>query len=287
LTRKSDRLREQWPLGLLLALGLLAGGAPGCGTPGRGGGGGDDDDSAAGDDDASGDDDDDASGGNDDGSPGEDDDSSPPDDDDGSPGDDDDPTPPDDDDATTPPDDDDSTLPPDEGSGSVILTELMLDPAAVDDADGEWLELYNTTNFPIDLSGWTLSDLGSDSTSISPSQPLAIASHGYLVLGRSTSSSVNGGAGVDWAYGTAFSIANSEDEIILTNDLGTQVFAFAYTGSFPDSPGVSTQLQAGVLDLAGMMSAANWCIADESYTYGLGDSGTPGTANPACPAVPP
>src|SRR5688572_23702881 len=45
------------------------------------------------------------------------------------------------------------------GAGSVIISELAWNGTAVSDVD-EWLELHNTTDAPIDLSGWTLSDGG-------------------------------------------------------------------------------------------------------------------------------
>lgn len=58
---------------------------------------------------------------------------------------------------------------PEEPSGTVIITEIMATTGAVfpgqdpmdplsDDGIDEWVEIYNTTNAPIDISGWYLQD---------------------------------------------------------------------------------------------------------------------------------
>ena len=254
---------------LMVALGVLLLACPT--GRGRGGGGGDDDD-----DDSASTDDDDAQPDDDDVQP--DDDDVQPDDDDVQPDDDD--VQPDDDDAG---DDDDAVQPPQ--PGDVFVTELMLDPTAVYDADGEWVELRNMTASAIDLSGWELADGGSDYVVISPDAPLTLAANGHLVLGKSTSASVNGGVSVAWAYGTSITLSNSDDEVILSRDDGQVMFSLAYTASnWSVEPGISNQLSSGVNALSAAQSTSNWCIAWSAPTYGLGDYGTPGAANPYCAA---
>lgn len=49
------------------------------------------------------------------------------------------------------------TLPPSHTPGSIIISEIAWGATAASVKD-EWLELYNTTAAPVDLSGWTLSD---------------------------------------------------------------------------------------------------------------------------------
>ena len=48
-------------------------------------------------------------------------------------------------------------------TGDLIITEIMQNPLAVSDANGEWFEVYNTTDHPIDMLGMTIRDDGSDS----------------------------------------------------------------------------------------------------------------------------
>lgn len=45
----------------------------------------------------------------------------------------------------------------DDESFSVIITEIMFNPASTED-DWEWIELYNTTDTAIDLAGWVVDD---------------------------------------------------------------------------------------------------------------------------------
>jgi len=82
--------------------------------------------------------------------------------------------------------------------GDVIINEIMQNPNAVTDANGEWFELYNTTGADIDINGWTIADFGIDSHLINNSGPLYIPAGGYLVLGSNNDSITNGG--VDVAY---------------------------------------------------------------------------------------
>ena len=51
--------------------------------------------------------------------------------------------------------------------GDIVVTEIMKDPSAVSDADGEWFEVYNTSNSAIDMGGWSVSDGGSNAFTIS------------------------------------------------------------------------------------------------------------------------
>ena len=45
--------------------------------------------------------------------------------------------------------------------GSLLISEIMADPAAVSDARGEWFELYNPTRQPFNLRDITIGDDGS------------------------------------------------------------------------------------------------------------------------------
>ena len=42
--------------------------------------------------------------------------------------------------------------------GDVVINEIMQNPSAVGDTDGEWFELYNPTGSDIDIEGWTIAD---------------------------------------------------------------------------------------------------------------------------------
>jgi hypothetical protein len=44
--------------------------------------------------------------------------------------------------------------------GDIIITEIMQNPSAVNDSEGEWFEVYNTTGADINLDGWEIRDDG-------------------------------------------------------------------------------------------------------------------------------
>ena len=62
--------------------------------------------------------------------------------------------------------------------GDVVINEIMQNPSAVFDSDGEWFELINTTNNPIDIDGWTIEDNDVDSHLINNGGPLPALAEG-------------------------------------------------------------------------------------------------------------
>jgi hypothetical protein len=45
----------------------------------------------------------------------------------------------------------------------VIINEILQNPAAVSDSDGEWFEIHNPTGSAVDIDGWTIEDNDFDS----------------------------------------------------------------------------------------------------------------------------
>jgi hypothetical protein len=247
---------------------------------------GDDDTTPAGDDDTTPSGDDDSTPvGDDDATQAGDDDSTASGDDDSTPSGDDDSTPSGDDDTTPVGDDDTTPAGTDAVWGDVIVSELLPDPLQSLDASGEWLELHSLVSWPQDLSGWVLADQGSDSVVLSPGAPLTLPAEGYLVLGVTTDLVNNGGAPVAYGYGTAWHLANASDEVVLSDADGTVIWTLIYPGAggWPDSPGASSMLSMDAMSATGANDFTNWCVTPEGFVFGLGDRGTPGSANPTCP----
>ena len=161
--------------------------------------------------------------------------------------------------------------------GAVVINEVMQNPLAVIDENGEWLELYNPNNFTVNLRGWVLTDDGTDSHTISPDADLLLAPGAYLVMGRTTDTGLNGGAQVDYAYGTEYTLGNGDDEVVLLAGL-YEIDRINYDNgaTFPDPNGYSMELISTNLD---NFLGANWQTALASATFGTGDRGTPGAAN--------
>jgi len=162
--------------------------------------------------------------------------------------------------------------------GDIVINEIMKDPSAVADANGEYFELYNATDHVIDINGWTVRDDGSDSFLIDNGGPLNIPSYGYLVLGNDGDPLTNGGYTCDYAYSGMY-LGNSDDELILEFS-GTIIDSVYWDGgtTFPDPTGASMELDPAHQNTVDNDNGANWYTA---YTpYGDGDDGTPGSANP-------
>ncbi|UCH26910.1 MAG: lamin tail domain-containing protein, partial [Trueperaceae bacterium] len=85
-------------------------------------------------------------------------------------------------------------------AGDVVINEIMQNPSAVPDSDGEWFELVNTTGSAIDIDGWTIRDDDSDSHVINNGGPLIVPAGGFLVLGNNADAGTNGGVTVGYQY---------------------------------------------------------------------------------------
>jgi endonuclease/exonuclease/phosphatase family metal-dependent hydrolase len=151
----------------------------------------------------------------------------------------------------------------------IVITEVMVNPAAVSDSYGEWFELYNADTVTISMLDWLLLDSGSDEHNV---DSISIAPGEYTVFGRNNDSSVNGGYNADYEY-SGFQLANNEDEIMLIDDEGRVVDEIAYDSSFPYLSGASMYLKNTVYDNA---VDTSWAMSE--IPYGEGDYGTPGRA---------
>ncbi len=167
--------------------------------------------------------------------------------------------------------------------GVVVFSEIMFDPKATTDPNGEYFELYNTGAVAYDLNGCKLADNGA---SFTLTQSLVIAPGGYLVFTYGTAAT-NGGIDTDFDYGAISgnkpALGNSGDSLKLTCDAG-QVDAVTFTtsGAWPAKvAGVSYQLSADLLDADLNDDGAAWCASTAAYASG--DFGTPGAANAVCP----
>jgi len=158
----------------------------------------------------------------------------------------------------------------DESDYHVVISEVMPNPSAASDSYGEWFEIINMDSIPIDLNGWTIMDEGGDSHVISLSAEIHPGE--YMVLGRNSDESVNGGYVSDYTY-SSFALANSDDEIILLDQDEKMVDAVSYGATFPYSSGISMYLIDHTSD---NNIDSNWIAS--SMPYGDGDLGTPGRA---------
>ncbi len=123
----------------------------------------------------------------------------------------------------------------------VAVTELMADPDSLFDAKGEYIELYNYSQAPVQIENWVLADEDSNSVSL---PKLTLKSGSFLLLTRNKQpieeewfAGKNRDQVIELGFGT---LANSTDEIVLKDAEGKIVWHLAYGDD--GSNGVATYL---------------------------------------------
>ena len=167
---------------------------------------------------------------------------------------------------------DEGVLPTD----ALFVTEIMRDPDAVSDSDGEWLELYNNTAVDMNLVGLVVYDLGSDSFTVE--SDLFVPAGEHVVLGENADTATNGEVDLDYEC-SGLTLGNSEDELYLEHG-GIVLDTVLYGAGWPDLAGHAMSLGPDFYDPILNDDPANWC--DAPWQWASGDSGSPGDMNPVC-----
>ncbi|WP_245772090.1 lamin tail domain-containing protein [Myxococcus fulvus] len=163
--------------------------------------------------------------------------------------------------------------------GSIVLTEFMADPTVVADGVGEWVEVLTTRE--VDLNGITLMNESGASTTLEAALCLSLKTGTRAVLARSLDPSLNGGLPAVLAT-FSFNLANTAGarSLRLMKD-GRALDAITWSNAA--TPGVSWQVDPASSDAQRNDLPGSFCAAPSSARYGLGDRGTPGLENRACP----
>ena len=166
----------------------------------------------------------------------------------------------------------------------VFFTEIMQNPLAVMDQNGEWFELYNATSFSLSLEGCVLSDDGSDALTVGPGA--VIAPGDYVVFASSADPALNGNLpSVTEAFGGSINLGNASDSIKLTC-AGKLVDEVTWDDgvTFPDPSGASMALCPGFFTPAANDDGANWSASASAWPSST-DKGSPGADNQgvSCP----
>lgn len=96
---------------------------------------------------------------------------------------------------------------------SVVVNEILANSGSA----GDWIELHNRTTMPIDISGWFLSDDGSDLEKYQFQTDAIIPAHGFLIL---TEEENFGPDNFDVAKVTDFGLSATGETIHLTSPEG-------------------------------------------------------------------
>lgn len=153
--------------------------------------------------------------------------------------------------------------------GAIIISELAWAGTAASASD-EWIELYNTTPLPINLSGWSLRD-GND---INIALDGTIPAQGFLLLERTDDNSV-ADVSADLIY--AGGIANSGEVLTLRDSTNTVIDRADGASGWP----------AGAADFSMERKAASshvgWISNDGLTRHGRDANGNPLNATPRAP----
>ena len=152
----------------------------------------------------------------------------------------------------------------------LFITEIMANPSAVSDANGEWFEIFNPTSDSISLEGIFPSDdgAGNNHTFSNIGGNLLVGSGEYFVLARNDNTLTNGNFTADYVYGSDFSLTNTDDEIVFSDTLG-ELLRFNYSSGFVVNGASMELINEGTV---------NPIYAASTSLYGDGDLGTPGAA---------
>jgi hypothetical protein len=167
--------------------------------------------------------------------------------------------------------------------GDLVFSELMINPQVVPDEVGEWVELYNTASYAIDIGGYTFHDDDID-IQILPG-PILVEGHGYIVLCADMNPEVNGGVPCDAPFerlagAGGLALANNPDEVVLSTPDGTEIDWVRYDNSWYEN-GIAIGVDPDFLDGGNNDDASHWCLQTTVISTG-GEPGTPGIENDGC-----
>jgi hypothetical protein len=162
--------------------------------------------------------------------------------------------------------------------GDLVVTEIMINPAAVPDKDGEWVEVRNVTGGTISLNGLEIRDEGSDGFTVDTEIHVGPGKH--VVFGARPEMALNGGVSVDVVW-KDFQLANDEDEVVLRYQ-GVVLDRVAWGTGWTIPEGASLSLAPNRHRPEENNDPADWCPATLPILDPQGDLGTPGVVNPDC-----
>lgn len=165
--------------------------------------------------------------------------------------------------------------------GELLITEIMANPSALADTEGEWFEVYNNSDRTLQLQNLILGR--DDASRHTISEDLELLPGEYLVFERSDTATDASGA---YVFGSDLLLPNTGAVLSVFNegsqsDPGALIFSVDYGAvNFPEGTGASIALDPDLMNAVDAILGTSWCISTSSYY--TGDLGTPGSANDPC-----
>lgn len=153
----------------------------------------------------------------------------------------------------------------------IVINELMADPSPpVLLPEFEYIELFNTSNLPLDLTGWTLT-VGTAEKDLTGAR---LAPQGYLIIGKQEAESQFAAFGPFFGL-ESFSLTNAGQYILLADSNGMMISGLYYSstwyGNDEKADGGWSLEQVNPYDPC--LQSANWAASQDVR------GGTPGSIN--------
>ncbi len=160
----------------------------------------------------------------------------------------------------------------------VYFSEVNYHPVAAA-PEGEWFELTQADNMPLDLDGWVLDFGGGQQHTITG--PLTFPASGVLLFGQSNDVTQNGGVTLDYVYGPSFTLSDTSGTLRLLRH-GAEYATVSWTAGVTGGEGVSLRADPPNPDLL-YAPGITQLTCGSGGTYGpLDQVGTPGQRDARC-----
>ncbi len=171
--------------------------------------------------------------------------------------------------------------------GDLVITEVMNNPAAVNDPDGEWFEVWNASGRAVAVNGLILSStVDDDWHQVRASSALLLEPGDYFIFGTNPEMDTNGHLLVDYPYDHEdLGLSNESDGLVVEADGVTlDLIEWDDGATFPDPAGSSMSLDPVYVDATLNDTGDYWCAGKSVWAdeYAIADRGTPSEDNPYC-----
>ena len=171
--------------------------------------------------------------------------------------------------------------------GDLVITEVMNNPAAVNDPEGEWFELWNASGRTLVLNGIILSStVDDDWHQVRADAPLILEPGDHFVMGTNEDMATNGHLLVDYPYDHEdLGLSNESDGLVVEADgVTVDLIEWDDGATFPDPAGASMSLDPVYMDATLNDTGDYWCNGKAVWAdeYAIADRGSPGEDNPYC-----
>jgi cardiolipin synthase len=174
-----------------------------------------------------------------------------------------------------------------ETPSSLLINEVMCHPTDNENTN-EWIELYNPTSEPIDITGWTIGDEketdtlqaegahGDGTTVIPPGGYALITDEGTTVYETFTVAENAIRLSVDDSTLCGYGLNNQKEKIVLIDEAGTIIDAIEWGEDYDDVPGSPASIPSKGTSLIRYQALDN---DDSSLDFIESTTSTPGSEN--------